>query len=347
MRKLLYLLLTGAALWSGYWFAGASAIRQGAEDWFAGAAEQGLLAEKSMLEIDGFPNRFDLTVTDLRLSDPQGGTGWQAPFAQVFAMTWKPWHIIAALPPEQVVTLPDQEIVLRSEAMRASLRARPALDLPLAALVLESGPFVAGSTRGWTVGAAKAVASISADEEVPGAGDTANGYVLASDVTVFAPDPAFLTAVNAVSIPDLPAPDFPDRVERLSAVIHLTTSAPLDRHAGKTRPHLTKIDFRAVDLAWGELALSAKGVVEADDKGYAAGKVTLAVTNWDRLPALLVAAGVVKPELAPTIANGLRALASQTPDLKVLSLNLVLEEGRMSFGPFPLGPAPLMVPPSG
>jgi hypothetical protein len=43
----------------------------------------------------------------------------------------------------------------------------------------------------------------------------------------------------------------------------------------------------------------------------------------------------------------MQALASQSADLKVLSLSLVLEDGRMSFGPFPLGPAPLMVPPSG
>jgi hypothetical protein len=102
-----------------------------------------------------------------------------------------------------------------------------------------------------------------------------------------------------------------------------------------------------MNFAWGQLAATAKGVIEADGNGFAAGNVTVEVTNWDRLPAILVAAGLVKPEVAPTIARGMQALASQTPELTVLSLTLVLQDGRMSFGPFPLGPAPLMVPPSG
>jgi hypothetical protein len=75
--------------------------------------------------------------------------------------------------------------------------------------------------------------------------------------------------------------------------------------------------------------------------------VTVDVTNWNRLPAVLVAAGLVTPEVAPTVARGMQALAAQTEDPTVLSLTLTLADGRMSFGPFPLGPAPLMVPPSG
>ena len=43
----------------------------------------------------------------------------------------------------------------------------------------------------------------------------------------------------------------------------------------------------------------------------------------------------------------MQALASQSPDLSVLSLTLVLKDGQMNFGPFPLGPAPRLVPPTG
>ena len=48
-----------------------------------------------------------------------------------------------------------------------------------------------------------------------------------------------------------------------------------------------------------------------------------------------------------SFAPACQALAAQSPDPAVLSLTLTMAEGRMSFGPFPLGPAPLMVPPSG
>ena len=129
--------------------------------------------------------------------------------------------------------------------------------------------------------------------------------------------------------------------------VFLTLSAPLDRHAGQAKPYLTKVEIGGFDLTWGELALTAKGLIQADDQGFASGEITVVVTNWDRLPAILVAAGVVKPEMAPTIARGMQALAAQSPDLTTLSLTLKLADGQMSFGPFPLGPAPRMMPPTG
>jgi hypothetical protein len=346
MRKLLFLILLGAGLWSGYWYVGTDQIRKGVEAGFADATAQGLVAEKTGLTVAGFPNRWDVTVDGLRLADPRSGTTWEAPFLQVFAMTWKPWHVIAAFPPDQTLSLPGQEIAIASEGLKASFRARPSTDLPLAAIVLEANRLTA-TASGWTLGTGRSVLSFSADEQVQGAGDVPNTYLFATDLAGVTPDPAFLTAVKAVTIPDLPPSDLPDSIDSLRSGIFLTFTAPLDRHAGETKPLLTKIDISNFALTWGPLSATAKGIVQADDQGYAAGEITVEVTNWNRLPALLVAAGAITPEAAPTVARGMQALAAQSPDLSVLSLKLTLANGRMSFGPFPLGPAPLMLPPSG
>ena len=342
MRKLLFLLIAATALWSGYWFVGSNAVRDGVETWFADAARQGITAEKAGVTVAGFPNRFDLTIDEIRLADPVSGAGWQAPFVQVFAMTWKPWHIIVALAPEQVVTLPDQVVTVGSTDLKASLRAKPSTDLPLAEVRLAGAGVNLASDQGWTLGLGEFTLGL---RDEPSLGPA--GYELGFDLAPLTPDPGFLSAVKAVELPDLPPSDLPEVVETLWGSISLTLSAPLDRHAGDARPHLRRVEINQFNLTWGPLSASASGVVEADPNGYAAGKVTVEVTNWDRLPAVLVAAGVIKPEVAPTVARGMQALAAQSPDLKVLSLSLVLEDGRMSFGPFPLGPAPLMVPPSG
>lgn len=343
MRKLLILILLGTGLWSGYWFVGSDQIRKGVEAGFADAAAQGLVAEKSALTVAGFPNRFDLTVEGLRLADPASGAAWQAPFVQVFAMTWKPWHIIAAFPPTQVVTLPDDQAVTATSAdLKASLRAKPATDLPLAEARVAGTSLSLESDRGWTLALGEFTLGLRAR---PSLGDA--GYELGYDLAPLTPDPAFVATVNAVTIPDLPPSDLPDTIESLWGSIYLTFSVPLDRNAGQAKPFLTRAEINQFNMAWGGLSVTAKGLVEADDQGYAAGKVTLEVTNWNRLPAILVAAGAITPEAAPTVARGMQALAAQSADLAVLSLTLVLEDGRMSFGPFPLGPAPLMVPPSG
>jgi hypothetical protein len=334
MRKLLFLLVLGTVLWSGYWFVGSSVLRQGAEQWFADQAAQGVTAEKTSLSVVGFPNRFDLTVEGLRLADPQSGIGWDAPFAQVFAMTWKPWHIIAALPPEQVVTLPDQAITIAAEGLRASLRARPTTDVPLAAVIVESGALKATSSQGWTAGVDRFIASVLAAE-----GATSD-YDLALDIAGLAPDPALMARLTA----DDGLPPTIATIQ-LRAVASLT--APLDRHAGITRPQLAALDLGQALINWGELSATAKGSIAPDDQGFAAGRIEVAVTNWERMVAALVAAGVVKPELSQTVENMMAALAKASGDPTVLNLPLVLEDGWMSLGPLPLGPAPMMVGPTG
>lgn len=347
MRKLLFLLIALAVLWSGYWFVGSNTVRDGVNRWFADAGAQGLVAENTGVTVAGFPNRFDLTIDGLKLADPATGAAWEAPFVQVFAMTWKPWHIIAAFPPEQSVSVPGQKLTVISDRMKASFRAKPSADLPLAAVIVEADRLATTSSAGWSVGAGRSVVSFSADEQVPGAGDAPNTYLFSASLADIKPDPAFLASVRAVSIPDTPASDLPDRISTLGAEVFLTLTAPLDRNAGKARPLLSKVEIRQFTFAWGQLSATAKGVVEADDQGFAAGEITVDVTNWNRLPAVLVAAGVIQPQMAPTIARGMQALASQSPDLSVLSLKLKLEDGLMSFGPFPLGPAPRMIPPTG
>jgi hypothetical protein len=342
MRKLLFLLIAGTALWSGYWWVGSTAVRDGVNGFFADATAQGLVAENAGVTVAGFPNRFDLTVDGVKLSDPASGAGWEAPFVQVFAMTWKPWHIIAAFAPEQQVILPGDKITVTSADLKASLRAKPSTDLPLEEVRLAGTSLALASQQGWTLGMGDFTLGLRAD---PALGEA--GYELGFDLAPLTPDPGFVAAVKAVTIPELPKSDLPDTMESLWGSVFLSFSAPLDRHAGDTKPYLTRVEVNRFNFAWGALAATAKGLIEADDQGFAAGEITVEVTNWDRLPAILVAAGAVTPEMAPTIARGMQALAAQTPEPTVLSLTLKLAEGRMSFGPFPLGPAPRMIPPTG
>lgn len=342
MRKLLFVLIAATAIWAGYWFVGSNAVREGVNGFFADAASQGLMAENTGVTVAGFPNRFDLTVDGLKLADPASGVTWKAPFVQVFAMTWKPWHIIAAFPPDQSVTVPGQTVNVASDAMMASLRAKPSTDLPLAELRLAGTSLALASDQGWTLEMGDFTLGLRA---APDLGDA--GYELGFDLAPLTPDPAFLAAVKAVTIPDLPASDLPETIESMWGSIFLTFSRPLDRHAGKVKPYLTRIDVDQFNIAWGALSATAEGLIEADDQGFAAGAITVKVTNWDRLPAILVAAGVIRPQMAPTITRGFQAIAAQSPDLSVLSLTLKLSEGHMSFGPFPLGPAPRMIPPTG
>ena len=76
MRAILWLVLGLGVVWGSYWFVGSNVVENAAIDWFAHAADQGIAATEDGISVAGFPNRFDMTVTNPHLADPATGWGW-------------------------------------------------------------------------------------------------------------------------------------------------------------------------------------------------------------------------------------------------------------------------------
>ena len=326
MRFILWLGLVLGVLWGGYWFVGSSAIKGGATQWFDGVAAQGLFAENSGIEVSGFPSRFDLTVGQPRLSDPQSGWGWRAPFAQILSMTWKPWHVIAMLPHDQEIDGPGQRIALTTSKMAASFRVLPSTDLTFDGLVLEGHEVTAQSDLGWQVGAASVVLALSRDADTPFA------QHLGLEVTGLRPDPALAGML----------PDLGEVIETVHLDATVTLTAALDRHVAETSPVVTDLILKDFTVKWGKLNLAASGRLEPGPDGRALGKIDVRIEGWDQIPALVVALGLVRPEMGKSLTDGLDALAKAGEDPNVLSLPLTFSDGWMTLGPLPLGPAPLL-----
>lgn len=329
MRALLVIVLVLAALWSGYWFVGSRALERGVEQWFVAQTGRGITAERADVAVQGFPNRFDLTVTEPRLADPQRGLSWQAPFVQVFAMTWKPWHLIAALPDSQTVGLPGQTVDVSSSRLRGSLIVTPGTDLTLDRSTVEGDNIRLASDRGWSTAVARLLFATRRD-----AADAA-AHEIFLEATSITPDQAFRMEMKSVS-------DLPELIDRMRVDARAGFSAPLDRFAARTQPRLQRLDLREAGLVWGRLTLSAKGSVAAGPQGVAEGRIDIRVSPWRDLVPVLVAAGVVKAEVAPTVERWLELMAAQGTDREVLEVPLTLADGRMALGPIPLGPAPRM-----
>lgn len=321
MRGLIGITLVLAVLWGGWWLVGSRGVEATAVRWFAEQAAAGREARYEALAVRGFPSRFDLTVTGPSLADPAAGIGWRAPFAQVFAMSWKPWHLIAALPGGQVFTLPGQEVTLDADRMMASLLLVPGSDLALSEAVIEGDALGLAPPLGGLQGVDRAVASIRADDT------RRNGYRLGLALSALALDPGFRTGIAPLV-----------EAVRLDATIAL--SAPLDRKAGQVTPGLRLIDLRELRIDWGAMKVFGKGEMTRDGAGYAAGRIEFRVENWRLLPPVLAAFGIITPEFAPVLERGLEVMARQKGDPSALVLSLVAEGGQISLGPLPLGPAP-------
>lgn len=321
MRALQVFVLALAVLWGGYWFVGSRAVERGVSAWFDAQSQRGLVAERDSLSVQGFPSRFDLTIDGLRLGDPATGIGWTAPFVQVFSLSYKPWHLIAAFAPEQHITTPLEDIAIMSGKLQGSLVVTPGTALTLDRTTIVGDTLSVASTAGWEVSARTfRFASRRTD-------DVGRKHEIGIEALEIAP--------NATFLPDLPA-----GIDRLHLDAVLSFGTPLDRYAGEIRPGLVGIDLKTASVVWGDMEVLGSGQLTADPNGLAEGRINLHLTNWRKLIPVCVALGWITAEVAPTWENMFGALAAQSGDPKNLDLPLTFRNGRMSVGPLPLGKAP-------
>jgi hypothetical protein len=323
MRAMIWIVGVLAALWAGYWFVGSRALEGGTVAWFDQAQTQGLVASNAGVNVAGFPNRFDLTITAPDIGDPQTGVRWQTPEVTVFAMTWKPWHVITVLANTQTLALPGQTLGIVTTDARASVRAVPGTDLPLDRFDLSVTAPVVTSSLGWSLTADGIELHTRADASFT------NGHEVSLVIPNLAPDAALIAATG-----------LPAKVEMIRFAATGSFSAPLDRNAQGTHPRLTGLRVKEGTLLWGDLTISAQGEIAANADGLAEGRIDIMIKGWRKALPLAVNMGLIQPNVLPTVEGMLNAMATQSGDAETLQLPLVYKNGRGTLGPIPLGAAP-------
>lgn len=324
MRVILWLVAALAVLWCGYWFLAARTLRTETLTALAAMKAEGR-ADYSDVSLGGFPARFELTVTDPAFRDPDRGLAWRAPRATVHALAYDPSRIIAVLPSDQVLEIAGQAIALTTTDMRASAAFGRSADLPLQHAEAITGPTTAQSGD-WSIAADQVRLAIRAEDAA------AFRYRLGAEGTGLA-----FTGLPAEILGRAGLGDGPGRI-RLDA--GASFDGPLDRNAVQELPRTTEIDVRALELDWGALSLRGNGTLSVDPGGVPTGTLTLSVRNWQGLPPLLVAAGVIPADMETRLGETMAQLARLSGNPDELTLPLAFQAGWVALGPLPLGPAP-------
>jgi hypothetical protein len=331
LRRLIVILLIGAAFWSGYWYVGKSAKYLALNAWLESRREAGWTAEYTDFRVVGFPNRFDSRFTDLHLMSPETGLGWQAPRFHILALSYKPNHIIAAFADSQMVSFPGENVTILSRDMLASVVFEPDTNLAIDRIQLAALDFALDSDQGWQAQAGSLSFSTRQND----------GTDLAHDV-VF--DAKKITPTQEIRATLDPKHSLPATIETMFLDLKLDFDAPWDRIALETgAPDVTKIVVNNMKMAWGVLSLSASGDLDVAQDGIVSGKLNLKILNWRGVLDLTVTSGLIDRATADKIATGLTLLTLGSDNPDSLSIPLTLDGGRMSLGPIPLGFAPRFI----
>ena len=324
MRRLTIIVAVLAALYSGYWFVGARAAENGARSGIADAVAQGWEVAFTDLSTRGFPSRFDTTVTELEIATPDRWLRYATPFAQVFALSYAPNEVIAALADRHDITLGQLPLTVTTDGLRASARVAANTELSFESATAEVGAMTVQIAQGPIL---RLTSALAASRQVPEAANTYQFYFEALGLTL--PD-----AVMSLLAPN---DDLSATMPRIAVDASAAFDAPLDRHALAQTRAISAVGVQSFDVQWGDMRLTGTGDVVPDARGYAEGKVTLQATNWRSILGLLVNGGLVDPEVAPTWEAMGDALSNEQPTLE---LPVSFSGGIARIGLFPIGPAP-------
>lgn len=329
MRRLLVAVLTAAVLWAGWWAFGAWGARTAFATWFATQRAAGWVADYADLSVAGFPNRFDVTLTEPRLADPTTGWAWEAPFFQVLALSYQPNHVIAIWPQDHQLATPLEKLRILSNKMQASLvlRTGPALELDRMTVVADT------LTLRQQDGAETSMTALrGAVDRQEGAARYRFG-ISAQDLSL----PAGVRRMIGAS------DRLPSRFSALSVDMVAEFDRPWDRTSlERARPQPTLIDLTLAEAKWGDLELAVAGKVTVDQDGRPEGRIVIKAQNWQEMLAMAQASGALSQGLAGQAESVLGMLARASGNPATLDLPLDFARGLVFVGPIPVGPAPVI-----
>jgi hypothetical protein len=329
MRAISVFLVLVSSLWGGYWFVGSSALEKGMTSFLEQVAtgNPDIDLAYASLATQGFPNRFDTIITGIDLADTRSGIRWQAPEFRIFALSYKPNHIIADFPRTQTLILPTGPLAITSDEMRGSVvfNAETALGLNRSSFVIDNLHVDAGNWQ-------------AVLEQGRFATRQADGRENAYDIS--------LQIDNIIPPRDVFTRYDPSRqIGETLTTLHLDAlagfDAPWNRFSlEQTPPNLTDIDLRAARLHWGLIELTANGSLAIGPDGIPSGILQTTVKNWRTLLYIAATNEWLPAKYVTATETVLKSLADASGAADTIELPLTFKNGKMSLGPLPLGPAP-------
>lgn len=315
MKQIAIAILCAAVAWAGYWFWSANQREAATEAWIAARQSDGWQVDMDGYSVSGFPNRLDQRFEALSVASPDRATAWQAPFLQIFELSYNPGHLIVALPDTQTLTLNGTPMVIESAGLRASLRHSGGL-VDRANIEAET----------LTIPGALALAGLRGGSQRTDEAAKRYQVNLVADAL----------ATKASGLGQMLIADSLRNLQ-LRSTVHLDQALTTD-FAGN--PEITQLTIDLAEFEFGALVVKASGDLKVDSAGLINGPLNLRLENWQA--GLQLARD--HQSLPASMLDGLEAALTLASQLSgrgdTLDVPLTLRGGQIWLGAFPLGPIP-------
>lgn len=322
-----------AVLWCLAWAVMGFGLRQAVSGWFEARAQDGWQAELSDVALAGFPLRHRVALGAPMLADPATGVAWSADTLSLESPAFRPGQqTVAFAATPQRLSYFDQTVSVVAEALVAQMHLGAGGARELHQLAATSGPWQARSeTEGDLVGAEGLTLAMIQSKEA------AQVYQFDFRAPALRPGPVARKWMAS-------AKTLPETFDELVLDMEVTFDRPWDMGAlEQTRPQPRVIVLRRAEVAWGALRALAAGQVSVDAAGIPTGSITIKAENWREMLEMAAATGRVPDGVVRAAEKGLGFLARMGGNPNALDLTLGMQDGFVTLGPLPLGPAPRLI----
>jgi len=333
MRRLVWLGLILALLWSGWWVFAAFSIQDGLDAWLADRRSEGWQAEVADRRVAGYPLAFDTRVDAPALADPQTGLAFNASGLALYAPAYAPGQVTVSLPQDEIIlATPFGARTVLADAAKARLSLSGGGAAEVAHMSLTSDAWQLLAPAGMLMSAEGLTLQMDQDE----ADGTLYHFGLES--------PAFQPGDVPRRAARIPA-DWPSTFDSLVLDMTVRFDRPIDRRTVEDRrPQPRRIDLRVAEAAWGDLSLRFSAALDVSDDGRPTGEFAVQARNWRTLVDVAENTGTLPARLRPQVEQILEALARGGGNAEALDVTLTLRNGDIFLGFIPLGSvAPLVI----
>lgn len=328
MRKVIWLFMGVAILYSGYWFIAARASERGVALWLEDRVGEGWQSEYSALKTRGYPLTLDTTLTDVAIADPATGLAFQTSRVSIKSRSFTPTRLHAELAQDLRLSTPFQHIDISNTSAEATLFVEVGPSLTMHRATFDIDELVAKSTLGWGFSLERAEATVQRQDDAPLTHD------IQMTLTNLAPSASLMKRLNTNGI-------LSNQFDAMSLDASVTFNKDWDITALEgPRPQPTHVLLRNMAATWGALDLRIAGEFDVDERGVPNGKIALKATNWREMITLAGAAGVIPKNFENLALRAGEMLAGMTGNANTIDAELTLSRGQISLGFLPLGPAP-------
>lgn len=329
--RLINIVIVLGLAWSAWWYSAGFLLRHSIQGWFTTQQTRGWQADFGDMRTTGYPLRHITTLSGPALADPATGIAWQADWLNLDSPAiWPGRQDLYFANTPQRLSYFDQTAVVNAQDMVARLHLHPGFALALDRMDLTIGPWQVSTEDGDVMKAGSLVlAMVQTDQP--------ETYQFDIDATGFTPGAGLLGRLNYNRNP-------PASFETLTLDMTVRFDRVWDGKAlDQRRPQPVRIDLKLAEASWGVLRLMVAGKVDVDATGIPTGEVAIKAENWRTMLDMALAAEAIPLPAINTVETLLTTLAGLTGNPKSLDVKLTLRDGKISFGPIPLGSAPRLI----